>query len=126
MDRIKKNSMEIKTPYYIIHKEELDENFSKLRNALEKYWNNYIVGYSYKTNALPWVISHFNHLGCFAEVVSEEEYNLAKAVGVEENRIIYNGPIKTKESFIRALNMGGIVIIVSQSDIEWLDEIEDT
>ena len=126
MDRIKKNSMEIKTPYYIIHKEELDENFSKLRNALEKYWNNYIVGYSYKTNALPWVISHFNHLGCFAEVVSEEEYNLAKAVGVEENRIIYNGPIKTKESFIRSLNMGGIVNIDSQREIEWLEEIEET
>ena len=28
--------MELKTPYYVIHKEELDANFEKLRNAMEK------------------------------------------------------------------------------------------
>lgn len=65
----------MKTPYYIIHKEALDENFEKLKLALEKYWDNSIIGYSYKTNALPWVVKHFDKLGCYAEVVSEDEYN---------------------------------------------------
>ena len=44
----------------MIHEQELDENFKKLKDALEKHWNNYIIGYSYKTNALPWVIKHFD------------------------------------------------------------------
>lgn len=126
MEQIEKNSMEIKTPYYIIHKEELDENFSKLKNALKKYWNNYIVGYSYKTNALPWIIKHFNSLGCYAEVVSEDEYNLAKYIGVKNGKIIYNGPIKTKESFIEAIRNGCIVNIDSIREIEWLDEISSS
>ena len=117
--------MELKTPYYVIHKEELDANFEKLRNAMEKHWSNYIIGYSYKTNALPWIISHFNHLGCFAEVVSEDEYNLAKLIGVEKNRIIYNGPIKTKETFIDALQNDCILNIDSQRELDWLEEVEE-
>lgn len=116
--------MKFKTPYYVIHEQELDENFNKLKGALEKHWNNYIIGYSYKTNALPWVIKHFDLLGCYAETVSEEEYNLAKLIGVKKNHIIYNGPIKTKDSFLEALSEGCIVNIDSQREIGWLEEIE--
>ena len=97
--------MKFKTPYYVIHEDELNDNFKKLREALEKHWGNYIIGYSYKTNALPWIIKHFNSLGCYAETVSEDEYNLAKYIGVAKNQIIYNGPIKTKKSFLEALEM---------------------
>lgn len=117
--------MELKTPYYVIHKEELDSNFKKLKDAIEKHWGNYIIGYSYKTNALPWIIKHFDALGCYAEVVSEDEYNLAKLIGVQKNRIIYSGPIKTKETFIEALENDCIVNIDSQREIEWLDEVPD-
>ena len=70
--------MDLKTPYYVIDQKELDDNFRKLKNALDNHWSNSIIGYSYKTNALPWVIRHFDRLGCFAEVVSEEEYNKLK------------------------------------------------
>lgn len=115
--------MDLKTPYYIIHKEELDNNFKKLENALQKYWNNYEIGYSYKTNALPWVIKHFNVLGCMAEVVSKDEYELAKIIGVGKNRIIYNGPIKTKESFVEAVENNCIVNIDSQREIEWIESV---
>lgn len=118
--------MKFKTPYYVIHKNELDDNFNKLKVALEKHWNNYIIGYSYKTNALPWVIKHFDSLGCYAETVSEDEYNLAKIIGVEKSKIIYNGPIKTKNSFIEAINNGCIVNIDSQREIEWLKEVQPT
>lgn len=126
MGRIEEKSMELKTPYYVIHKEELDSNFNRLIKAIDKYWDNYIIGYSYKTNALPWVIKHFDELGCYAETVSEDEYNLAKLVGVQKNRIIYNGPIKTKETFVDALENGCVVNIDSQREIEWLDEVAES
>ena len=35
----------VRTPYYVIHKKVLDENFKKLTDALDKHWNNYIIGY---------------------------------------------------------------------------------
>ena len=113
----------MKTPYYIIDQDALDTSLRKLTTALDDYWDNYIIGYSYKTNALPWVINHLNLLGCYAEVVSEDEYNLAKLIGVESSSIIYNGPIKTKESFIESLNNGCYVNIDSAREIEWLEEV---
>lgn len=116
--------MNIKTPYYVIHQEELDTNYQKLVAAIESNWGKkYIIGYSYKTNALPWVISHFYKMGAFAEVVSADEYNLAKVIGVERNKIIYNGPIKTKETFVEAIEAGGIVNIDSQYELDWLSEV---
>lgn len=115
--------MERKTPYYVIDQKSLDDNFEKLERALKKHWSNFIIGYSYKTNALPWIIRHFDRLGCYAEVVSEEEYHLAKLVGVEKGKLIYNGPIKTKETFLEAIREGCIVNIDSEREIDWLDEL---
>lgn len=123
MVQIKGKDMDLKTPYYVIHKEELDNNFNKLKSAMWKYWGNYEIGYSYKTNALPWVIKYFNNLGCMAEVVSEEEYELAKLIGVNKSGIIYNGPIKTKSSFAEAIENGCIVNIDSQREIDWLENV---
>ena len=90
--------MELQTPYFVIKKDELDTLFESLKSVLIKYWNNYIIGYSYKTNSLPWIIKYFQRQHCFAEVVSEEEYELAKIIDTKLNCIIYNGPIKSKES----------------------------
>lgn len=44
MGQIKAAAMNFKTPFYVIHKNELDDNYKKLTSALEKHWNNYIIG----------------------------------------------------------------------------------
>lgn len=123
MDIVKNN--DLKTPYYLIDENELDVSYKKMEEALSIYWPNSIIGYSYKTNALPYVISHFNRLGAYAEVVSEDEYELAKLIGVAKEKIIYNGPIKTKESFFESLKNGCYVNIDSKREIDWLDDLED-
>ena len=97
--------MQFKTPYYVIHEDELDANFNKLKGALEKHWNNYIIGYSYKTNSLPWIIKHFDSLGCYAETVSEDEYNLAKLIGVEKNELFIMDQLKQKIAFWKHFKM---------------------
>lgn len=112
-----------KTPYYVIHKEELNDLLCKLKRALEDNWNNYIIGYSYKTNALPWIVDYYKKAGCFAEVVSEHEYSLGKAIHVDPSHFVYNGPIKTKESFIEALINGAYVNIDSKRELEWLEDL---
>lgn len=117
--------MEPKTPYYVIDQNALDDNFEKLNRALQHNWSNSVIGYSYKTNALPWVIQHFDRLGCYAEVVSEEEYHLAKLIGVGKGKLIYNGPIKSKETFLEAIQDGCVVNIDSVREIDWLDELPE-
>lgn len=112
----------LKTPYFVINKDALDEGLRKMNMALQNAWPNYIIGYSYKTNALPWVIEYFKKHGCYAEVVSDDEYHLAKSIGVEQ--IIYNGIAKSKETFLEAVRNHYIVNIDSEYEIDWLDELE--
>lgn len=114
----------LSTPYYIIDKKELDNNFNKLEEALKLNWNNYVIGYSYKTNALPWIIKYFNEKNCYAEVVSDDEYELGNLIGVEKNKFIYNGPIKTKKTFLEAAANGCYINIDSQRELEWSTELK--
>lgn len=113
---------QIRPPYFMINKELLDDGVDKLEDALQHAWPNYIIGYSYKTNALPWVIHYFRDRGCYAEVVSDDEYMLAQSIGVKN--IIYNGIAKTKDTFLEAIRNHAIVNIDSEYEIDWLDELE--
>ena len=111
------------TPYYVIDKEALENGICKLKNALDKYWGNSIIGYSYKTNSLPWIIKFYKDKGCYAEVVSDDEYLLAQSIKTEPGRIIYNGMLKSKETFLEAIQNRCIVNIDSQREIDWLEEL---
>lgn len=115
---------QLSTPYYLIDENELDTNLLNLKNALRKYWNNYIIGYSVKTNSLPWLLEYFKDNGCFAEVVSDDEYELAKSIGYQKNKLVYNGVIKSKETFLEAIENGCIVNIDNQRELDWLLELE--
>lgn len=119
----KGNSMDKKeliTPCYIIHEELLEEGIALLNNALKQYWNNYICGYSFKTNSLPWVVEKMKRENFYAEVVSEDEYFLAKRFGYK--KIIYNGPVKGKKSFMEALEKGHIINLDAARELTWLEE----
>ncbi|WP_447411268.1 pyridoxal-dependent decarboxylase [Clostridium perfringens] len=112
----------LKSPCFIINRDELKSNINGMHKALKKYWNNYIIGYSCKTNSLPWVLNFMKKNNCYAEVVSDYEYKLAKKIGYSDKSIIFNGPNKSKEMFIKALNEGAIVNIDSSREINWLKE----
>ncbi len=115
--------MELKTPYFLIDQKEIDFGLNKMISALDHSWSNYIIGYSYKTNSLPWIIRHFDRCGCYAEVVSGDEYRLAEKIGVKKGKIIYNGPVKTKKTFQNALRDGCYVNIDSRRELDWLFEM---
>ena len=53
----------MKTPYFLIHQSILEEGLDKLYTALENYWPNSVIGYSFKTNSLPWVLSFMKEHG---------------------------------------------------------------
>ncbi|WP_283672585.1 pyridoxal-dependent decarboxylase [Clostridium perfringens] len=112
----------LNTPCFIINKEEIKFNIDGMNRALKKYWNNYIIGYSCKTNSLPWVLNFMRKNNCYAEVVSSYEYKLAKKIGYDDKNIIFNGPNKSKDMFLRALDKGAILNIDSRREIEWLKE----
>lgn len=114
-------SEQIVTPAFVINEAELARNMEALEKALRQYWQGYIIGYSYKTNSLPWLLQYMRQRGWWAEVVSGTEYRLAEAIGYRD-QIIYNGPVKEKNAFFQALCGNNIINLDSKRELIWLQE----
>lgn len=84
------------SPLYIFKENDFLLNYHTLFRAFSKEYDNYAIAYSYKTNYTPYICNLVKENGGYAEVVSDMEYTLAKKIGYENNRIIYNGPCKGK------------------------------
>ncbi len=114
------NNYQFKTPYFLIHENLIAENIAGFRKALDELWPDSIIAYSVKTNSLPWILKWMNEHGVYAEVVSDEEYQLALLSGYATNKIVFNGPIKTNEYLKKAFKGGSIVNIDSQNEIDFI------
>ena len=112
----------LETPCFVIDSNIINGLVSDLKTAVHKYFTQSIIGYSFKTNNTPFVIKHMKEMGLYAEVVSSSEYELAKEMGFEVNKIIFNGPVKGKEQFIEAVENNAVVNIDSKRELKWLLE----
>ena len=111
------------TPYFVIDEAILQQYYNMLTDSLSANWDNYLVGYSFKTNSLPWLVAFVKKHGAYAEVVSEDEYLLARHLGYNADEIIYNGPYKSRSSFREVLLAGGYVNLDSKQELVWLEEL---
>ena len=88
------------TPFYRIKEKDLLYDINLLKGALSENWGeNFVMGYSVKTNSLPWLLHYLKGKGFYAEVVSATEFDLVHRLGFSAGSIIYNGPIKDKKVF---------------------------
>lgn len=108
------------TPFFLISKEILNANISAFQTALSELWPNSKLAYSVKTNSLPWLLKYLYDFGVMAEVVSDEEYQLARLCGYADNQIIFNGPIKGRAQFLDAVENSALINLDSQRDLEYL------
>lgn len=113
----------LETPCYVIDAAEFERGITSFGAALTKEFKHHIIGYSVKTNSLPWCLKRAKELGCHAEVVSHDEFSLARRCGYPIDQIIYNGPMKSKGTFIEAICNGAIVNIDTHREISWLRDL---
>lgn len=119
---VKNDIRQLQTPCYILDVEHLDKNADLLLEKFKNSWKGKVIaGYSVKTNSLPWIITHLKKKGFYAEVVSEQEFKLAKYLGFRDDEIILNGPVKSGELLVEALNGGSIVNLDNESEIDYLE-----
>lgn len=117
------STMQLQTPFFRIKEKDLLYDISLLKNALEDNWGNYVMGYSVKTNSLPWLLTYLKGQGFYAEVVSETEYDLVSRLGFPGKNIIYNSPIKNRKVFENVLLSGGYVNLDSNYELDWMQEL---
>lgn len=126
-ERLKRIDMteRIPTPYFLLDEPILQRYFDMLTEALKENWPNYRIGYSFKTNSLPWLVNFYKKQGAYAEVVSRDEYGLAKYLGFQDSEIVYNGPYKDEQSSRDVVLAGGYVNVDSKWELEWLTKLSE-
>lgn len=106
------------TPAHVLDPARFAANYQAFLGAFQAVYPRTQLAYSYKTNYIPHLCRIVDVLGGWAEVVSEMEYELALALGVEAENIVYNGPCKDGEAIGRALLAGSIVNLDSVREVE--------
>ena len=111
--------------FYILDTEQIKINYTELLNAFRKYYRNTYISYSYKTNYTPEICKIIDELGGYAEVVSQMEMEIARRLGIDYEKIIFNGPYKDPDAVRTLLLNGGIVNIDSLYDYKIVEENEN-
>lgn len=122
-DIILKLSKEHGNAFYLLDSVRFRNNFQDLMDAFLAYYEKFNIAYSYKTNYIPKLCNIVNELGGYAEVVSDMEMEIALRCGVPPERIIWNGPIKSRDKSIQLLIAGGMVNIDSLQEAEFIAEM---
>lgn len=121
MNQLLKNVLQ--TPCFLLDEQELNRGISEFYKSLRRRFSHCTVGYSVKTNSLPYAVAKAKDFGCFAEVVSDDELELALACGYGMKEIIFNGPMKSKSWFLEAVMNGAVVNVETHREIAWLKEL---
>lgn len=108
--------------FYILDVNKLRENYQKIETAFKSRYENFIIGYSYKTNYLPYMCRELCKLGAYAEVVSRLEYDLALKLGQDPKKIIFNGPLKNKEDIFLAMNNESMMNVDSLDELQYVKD----
>lgn len=105
---------------YLYDDEKLRKNITELSRAFGKYYKNFRIAYSYKTNYLLDIVKTVSDIGCMAEVVSPAEFWYANEVGCHLSNIVYNGVIPDSDGKFAVARNGGYVNVDNYAEYESL------
>lgn len=113
------------SPLFVFSETKIRELYHNLYNAFSSRYPDVQFGWSYKTNYLNGICKVFHELGSIAEVVSEFEYQKARALGIEGKDIIFNGPYKPYEDLKIAVKEGAKIHVDNLFELNDLEKIAD-
>lgn len=111
------------SPLFILSERTLRRKARELQRAFKTRYPKVIHGWSYKTNYLNAVCRILHEEGAWAEVVSQFEYEKARALGVPGHRILFNGPGKKRPILERALREGAHLHVDHLEELYLIQEI---
>ena len=99
------------SPVFVLSEKTIRETYRSAYRAFSTRYPKVNFAWSYKTNYLDAVCRVYHQEGSWAEVVSGFEYEKALDNNVPGNKIIFNGPDKSKEDLIRAIKNKSLIHI---------------
>ena len=111
--------------FYVISEKRIKDIYSKFEHDFSEKYSNCAIAYSFKTCFEKGLLTQLLKLGARAEVTSEYEYSIAKTIGYEDDKIVYNGPYKKMDMALEIAKNGGIVNIDSFKEAMQFCEVYD-
>ena len=108
------------TPFYLMYPMCFKNNVRCFKAAFTKRYEKFILAYSFKTNYTIDLLRVALDEGCYAEVVSDLEYDLALRLGFSAEHIIFNGPVKKYKYLLKAIRNHSIVNVDALYEIDYL------
>jgi len=108
---------EFGSPLFVLSERKIRENIRNAKRIFETRYPKVQFAWSYKTNYLNAVCNVFHQEGSWGEVVSRFEYEKAVSNGVPTDKILFNGPDKTDDDLLLAMQND------SPIHIDHLDEL---
>jgi len=108
------------SPLFVLSEKQIRRNYKSAYRAFSTRYPKVKFAWSYKTNYLDAVCQVFHSEGSWAEVVSGFEYRKALGNGVAGNKIIFNGPAKSKEDLFLAIENDSLIHIDHQEELNLL------
>jgi len=111
------------SPLYVFSEAALRHAYRLAHSAFCSRYPDVQFAWSYKTNYLRAICAVFHQEGAIAEVVSDFEYEKARAGGVPGPEIIFNGPYKSKPALERALYEGAKIQIDNFDELATVSDL---
>lgn len=105
------------SPCFVVSERTIRETYQKAKQSFTSRYPKVQFAWSYKTNYLNAVCKVYHQEGSWGEVVSGFEYEKALRNGVPGNKILFNGPDKSKEDLKKAIENSSYI------HIDHLDEL---
>ena len=113
------------SPLFVFSQKQIEQQYDTFYSAFSSRYPDVTFGWSYKTNYLNEICKIFHKLGSIAEVVSEFEYQKARALGVKGKDIIFNGPYKPYKDLKIAVQEGAKIHVDNLFELNDLEKIAD-
>lgn len=114
---------EFGSPLFVFSERDLRAKARRAKEAFGSRYKKSAFAWSYKTNYLNAICRIFHTEGWLAEVVSDFEYEKARALGNPGKDIIFNGPHKPRAVLERALAEGALVHIDNWDELNLIEEL---
>lgn len=111
------------SPVFVLSEKTIRKTFHEARRAFETRYPRVQFAWSYKTNYLDAICSIFHDEGSWAEVVSGFEFEKALSLGVPGSNILFNGPEKSEEDLVLAVNHNACIHIDHFDELYLLMEV---
>jgi diaminopimelate decarboxylase len=113
------------SPLFVLSERGIRQAYRDASRAFKTRYPKVQFAWSYKTNYLNAVCNVFHQEGSWAEVVSGFEYEKAQANGVPGNKIIFNGPDKSREDLEKAIRNRSLIHIDHLDELYVLRELAE-